>query len=410
MLIRARHVLPVCAPPIDDGALLLREGRVAAIGTWTDLRRETAGVEVVDLGEQALLPGLINAHCHLDYSGMRGAILPPESFSAWIGRINALKRELTDDDYLQAIQDGFAQCLRAGTTSLVNIEAFPELMPRLPAPTLRTWWCYELIDIRLRIATDDVIRGALSFFQERPGWLGGFGLSPHAPYTASAELYRLARAAGRVHGMPITTHLGESMDEHEMFLHARGPLHDFLAGLGRPMDDCGQNRSALTVLFEREAIGPDCLVAHLNLLTARDEELLSPGAPLHGLSVVHCPSSHAYFRHPEFPFDRLRALGANLCLGTDSLASAASLDLRAELRLFASHHPELSPAELLDLITRHPAAALQQAGRLGCLAPGAQADLLAVPVELGDDPLETIVRSAVPPSAVWVGGRLQSMA
>ncbi|MBS0657981.1 MAG: amidohydrolase family protein [Verrucomicrobia bacterium] len=406
MLLRARHLLPISTPPIENGALRIRAGQIAEVGRWEDLRAVAEpGEEVVDLGEQTVLPGLINAHCHLDYTGMRGAILPPESFSAWIGRINALKRELTDDDYLRAIESGFAQCLQTGTTALVNIEAFPELMPRLATPPLRTWWCYELIDIRQRIATDDVIRGALSFFQHRTGWLGGFGLSPHAPYTASAELYRLARAAGRVHGMPVTTHLAESQEEQDMFLHACGPLHDFLRGLGRPMEDCGQGESALTQLQAKGALDADCLVAHLNLLTSRDESLLAPGAPLHGLSVVHCPSSHAYFRHPEFPAERLRALGANLCLGTDSLASAASLDLRAELRLFAARHPGQAPIELLELVTTHPATALRAGGRLGCLAPGAAADLLVLPLPSGGDPLEAAVHAVVPPSSVWVAGR-----
>lgn len=358
-----------------------------------------------DLGEQVLMPGLINAHCHLDYSGMRGAILPPESFTAWIGRINALKRELTDEDYLAAIQSGFEQCLRTGTTSLVNIEAFPELMQRLPTPPIRTWWCYELIDIRHRIATDEVISGALTFFGQRTGWLGGFGLSPHAPYTASAELYRLAMAAAKAHGMPVTTHLAESMDEQQMFLTATGPLYDFLRGIGRPMDDCGRGESALTVLQSVGALEASCLVAHLNLLTARDEELLAPGGPLHGLSVVHCPTSHSYFRHAEFRFDRLRELGANICLGTDSLASSASLDLFDELHTFAKLHSNISPAELLALVTQNPARALGASGRLGVLAPEAEADLIALPLAPAGDVLEAVVQRPATPTAVWVAGR-----
>lgn len=400
-LLRARHVLPLHSPPIADGAVLVREGRIAAVGRFADLRGMG---EVVDLGEQVLLPGLINAHCHLDYTGMRGAILAPESFTAWIGRINALKRECTEDDYLRGIRDGFAECLRTGTTSLLNIEAFPELLPRLDTPPVRTWWCYELIDIRRRLPTDEIIDGALAFFGDHPGWLGGFGLSPHAPYTASRELYQLAAQAARAHGMPITTHLGESIDEHLMFLEAAGPLHDFLRGLGRPMEDCGRGESALTGLQQCGAIDASCVVAHLNLVTQRDEELLASGGPLHGLSVVHCPSSHAYFQHPEFNYGLLRDLGANVCLGTDSLASASSLNLFAETRFFARFQPGVSPGELLDLITRHPAAALGAAGRLGVLTPGAEADMIALPLAPKRDVVEAVVFEPCEPSSVWVAG------
>lgn len=405
MLIRARHVLPLASPPLEDGAVRVAGGKIVAVGPWTELRRD-ADDETIDLGEQVLMPGLINAHCHLDYSGMRGVILPPESFTAWVGRINALKRELTDEDYLEAIAEGFAECLRTGTTTLVNIEAFAELMPRLPPPPIRTWWCYELIDIRQKVATDPLIAGALSFFGERPGWLGGFGLSPHAPYTASAELYRLALEAGRAGGMPVTTHLGESIDEHLMFTEARGPLHDFLRGLGRPMDDCGRGESALTVLANAGAIDARCLVAHLNLFTPRDEELLGPGGALHGLSVVHCPSSHAYFGHPEFRYDRLRELGVNLCLGTDSLASAASLNLFAEMREFRRVHPTVSSADLLAMVTTHPARALGAAGKLGVIAPGAQADLIALPWQVsGRELLDAVALGDRLPTWGCVAGR-----
>jgi hypothetical protein len=134
------------------------------------------GEPVVDLRDHIVLPGLINAHCHLDYSMMRGAISPPKSFTAWVQRINALKRSLDADDYLAAIQRGIAELRRWGTTSVANIEAFPELMPRIPPAPLRIWWFYEMIDVRHRITTEDVVAGALSFFnQQAPGGETGGG-------------------------------------------------------------------------------------------------------------------------------------------------------------------------------------------------------------------------------------------
>ncbi len=185
-----------------------------------------------DLGDCILMPGLINAHCHLDFTVMRGAILQQESFSHWVRRINDLKRTLTDEDYLQSIFNGFAELRRWGTTTVFNIESFPELMVHMPPPLIRAWWFYELIDVRNRIHTEEVVAGALTFFEKHPNWLGGFGLSPHAPYTTSGALYKLAKFCCEKYAMPWTTHLAETDEEFEMFVSASGPLHDFLKSLG----------------------------------------------------------------------------------------------------------------------------------------------------------------------------------
>ena len=168
--LRSRIVLPLAAPPIEDGVVHLDSGRIVAVGR----ARELAGGEVEDLGDSILMPGLINAHCHLDFTVMRGAILQQENFSNWVRRINDLKRTLSDDDYLQSIFDGFAELRRWGTTSVFNIESFPELMVRMPPPPIRAWWFYELIDVRNRIHTEEVVAGALTFFDKHPNWIGGF--------------------------------------------------------------------------------------------------------------------------------------------------------------------------------------------------------------------------------------------
>ena len=343
MLVRARTVLPMDEPAvIENGAVAVRGGEIAAVGRWEDLRTDWAdgdGGEVLDLGECVLAPGFVNAHCHLDYSTLRHAILPPSNFTEWIGRINALKRQLDQDDYLAAIARGFAEFRRWGVTTLLNIESFPELMWRLPAPPLRTWWFLEMIDVRSPIPTEELVAGALLFFQKGSShWLGGSGLSPHAPYTASPELYRLARDCALSNPMPWTTHLGESADEPRMFAEARGPLHDFLKSIGRPMDDCGYGRSALEQLTAQGGMGPECIAVHLNEVEEEDFSLLAPGGALAGLTIAHCPLSHRYFKHHPFPFERLHALGTN-----------------------------------------NPARALGLEPRVGCIRPGAYAALEALP-------------------------------
>ena len=126
MILRARAVIPVSQAPIDDGAVVVTGNTITAVGPFAEIRAAHSG-EITDLGERVLLPGLVNAHCHLDYTMMRHAIVPPKSFTAWVQRINALKRSLDSADYLAAIERGFLELKRSGTTGVCNIEAFPEL-------------------------------------------------------------------------------------------------------------------------------------------------------------------------------------------------------------------------------------------------------------------------------------------
>lgn len=373
MIYRARIVVTMDGPPIENGAVAVNDGCVQAVGEFAHVDRLYPG-EVVDLGEQALLPGLINAHCHLDYTMMRNAIHPHKSFTQWIARINALKRSLEADDYVRAIEQGFRELVKWGTTTVLNIEAFPEVLPKLTAPPIRTWWFYELIDIRQRLPTEELVAGAFMFFKNRPDWLGGFGLSPHAPYTASDELYRLANDCARVTGMPLTTHVAESGEEEAMFRHGSGELYDFMRSLGRSMEDCG-GRSSLGRLLENELVHADWILAHVNHC---DENDLERVVRLR-LNIVHCPRSHAYFAHQPFAFRALHERGVNLSLGTDSVASNDSLNLFAEMQALQKREPWLRPDDLLRTVTTNSARALQKAGALGQISPGAHADLICVP-------------------------------
>lgn len=375
MLIRARTLLTCEGAPVDNGAVRVKEERIVEAGAGL---RARAGEEVVDLGESILLPGFLNAHCHLDYSAMRNAIAPPKSFTAWVQKLNSIKRQLSAADIMEAIVRGAEEARRFGTTTVCSMAAFPELMNTLPALPIRVWWFYEMIDIRHRHTSEDVVAGALSFFEARTDPLARFGLNPHAPYTASLLLYRLAHACASAHGMLLTTHVAESREESEMFQHGRGALYDFLNGLNRPMHDCGFD-TPFGWLWRNNAIGPDWILAHLNELEASDFSLLETLGRDRFPHVVHCPGSHAYFGHRRFPFHKLAGLGVNLCTGTDSLASTRSLSLLEEVRLLADKEPGLTPEDLLFTITRAPARALRMQNELGCVRAGALADLIAIP-------------------------------
>jgi aminodeoxyfutalosine deaminase len=347
---------------------------------------------------------LINAHCHLDFTSLRGKIAPQRSFTDWILQINGLRRDLSDEDFLASIALGFTEAKNWGTTSIANIESMPALVARMSPPPLRTWWFAELIDVRPRLSAEGMVADALTSFRGKEDWTGGFGLSPHALYTASPKLTRLAIAAAMQNDFALTIHLAESMEEMEMFREGRGHLFDFLQGLGRPIDDCGTGKTPLAVMLERGALDDRWIVAHLNELTQEDFSLLENGPRFH---IAHCPRSSRYFRHGPFALHRLADLGFNICLGTDSLASNTSLSLFAEMRAVQETHPNYPSERIFEMATVNGARALRQANALGRIRAGFLADLIALPmVKPGHDLFTKIISWDAPVPWMMIGGNV----
>lgn len=404
MIIRSRVVASMAGEPIDDGAVVIQGHEIASVGRFADVKRDYAG-DVLDLGEQILLPGFINAHCHLDYTILHGKIGPQRSFADWIMAINAAKAALRESDYVESIAAGLAEAQKYGTTSLLNLEALPELLPQLPRPALRVWWCAEMIDVRKPVNAQEVFDRLRDSFHSQPDWLGGVGLAPHAPYTASRRLYSDASEIARKEGGPFTTHLAESSEEMQMFRDASGPAFDFLKSIGRSMEDCGRE-TPLSFVIRDLPINEQWIVAHLNELDEGDFELLARAPKFH---IVHCPRSHTFFDHAPFALERLRALGFNICLGTDSLASNSSLSLFAEMRELLREQPSLSPREAVGMVTVQGAAAIGNESVLGQISPGYLADLIAIPdPRSATDLFETIVCFEQTVPWMMVNGRVLS--
>ncbi len=373
MIFRARFVVTMDGDPIENGAVAIRGNRISDVGTCAEITKSNSG-EVTDLGEVALLPGLINAHCHLDYGMLRGAIPPQSSFIRWINEINVAKGKLRPADYQRAISDGFAEAKNFGTTTIANFAAFPELLPQMPPP-LRMWWFGELIDIRGNVDVAGILQD-LRQGADHGNSRGGLGLAPHALYTASCPLFKEVAKVAHHEGFLLSTHLAESREEMEMFRDAAGPMFDGMRAFGRPMHDCG-GRTPLEVLSGCVKLDQRWIIAHLNELTNDDFTRLGSADRF---NIAHCPRSHRYFGHSRFQFQNLRELGYNIALGTDSLASNQNLSLFAEMREFRRIQPGTSPRELLRMVTVNAAVALSQQDRLGRIRRGYLADLIAVPV------------------------------
>ncbi len=381
LLLRARVVLPIRQPPIADGAVAVTGQRIAAVGRWRSLQAQWGG-EICDLGEVVLLPGLINAHCHLDYTHMAGMFPPQKSFCDWIKLITTEKAHWTFSDYAEAWLDGAKMLLRTGTTTVADIEAVPELLPDVwTATPLRVISFLEMTGVRSRRNPDLILREALEKIAELPPGRSAAALSPHAPYSTTPRLLQRTAALARQRRLRVTTHIAESATEFEMIRHARGEMFAWLQRNERDMTDCGRF-SPVQHVAEAGLLGRNFLAVHVNWLAPGDAARL---ARKHA-SVVHCPRSHDYFQHAQFPHRALARAGVNICLGTDSLATVRTkprqpveLNMFTEMQTFAKAHSRVAPEKIVRMATANGAAALGLRGQVGELRRNAWADLIALP-------------------------------
>ena len=401
ILYRARHVLTMAGAPMENAGIAVRDGEILDAAPWSALRSEHPGALIEDLGEVIVMPGLINAHCHLDYTMMRGAMFEGSGFTDWIRRLNSIRRSLDAKDYLDAIASGLRELRHWGCTTVFNIESFPEIIPHLPPSSIRVWWFLEVMDVRSRMESFEALAGAIGFLEKAGEGIGGFGISPHAPYTVSRDLFEITAAFARKHRLPLCTHLAESSEEMAMFRDGEGVMHGFLQGIGRSMEDCS-GTTPVQLVIGGGLVPEGTLLVHMNELTTEDRELLAARPDRH--PVIHCPRTHAFFDRKPFDLEFFQQSRIPVLLGTDSLASNRDLDMFSEMRAMREAFPSLDALEILAMATLRPAAAIGRAGRVGELTPGALADFIAISDPGGRESLaERILANRIPPR-VWVGG------
>lgn len=357
----ARWVFPVDAPPLERGTVAIAGKRIVAV--------EKAGARRadVDLGEVALIPGLVNAHTHLDLTGLRGLAAPTPDFTRWLRQVIAFRRERSPEQVRDDVESGIAESVRSGTTLLGDISGDGGSWDLLAHADLRAVVFREFLGLPAERAS-----GAL---ERLDGWLDGraptttcrAGVSPHAPYSVRSSLF----LAAATRGVPVATHLAETAAESELLGQRRGPFVPFLQDLGVWAPD-GLADDFQHVLALLRGVQPT-LIVHGNYLPA-DTPLPS------NVSVVYCPRTHAAFGHPPHPFRDFLARGVRVALGTDSLASNPDLDVLAEARFVHRHYPDLAGDVLLRMATLAGAEALGWADETGSLTPGKSADLVVMPL------------------------------
>lgn len=339
---------------------------------------------------------------------MAGMIPPRKSFTDWINAINAIKGSWTDAHYHESWADGARQLLDSGTTTVANVETFHSLLPavRLQTP-LRVFSFFEVIGIHKERHPDTLLNPILDRADAccQAGHVQ-LGLSPHALYSTTPALLARCQEIARARNWRVMTHLAESEDEAAMFELSNGPMFNWLRNQ-RDMSDL-RNMSPIQMAGEAGLLNPEFLAIHANYLRPDDVALLARSRS----SVVHCPRSHAYFRHTPFLHDSLRKAGVNVCLGTDSMATVIkdrkwvpTLDMFTEMRVFAGTAGLLPAHAILCMATLNPARALGLEGLAGEISPGSWADLVVLPCESPlADAEEDIISFSGNPSGVMVCG------
>jgi cytosine/adenosine deaminase-related metal-dependent hydrolase len=388
--IRARWIFPADATPV-------RNGRVTIHGRHI-VRVAADGMADVDVGNAALLPGLVNAHTHLDLGMLHGRCSPTPDLPAWLRCVIAGRGEASVEQVQQAIADGITAGLRSGTTLVGDISSGGASWPFLNAAPLRSVVFYELLGLPRERAE--------RVWGQACDWLGKVqatercrpGLSPHAPYSVCRDLFQRAADRARATGIALATHLAESAAELQLLSEHAGPFAEFLRALD-VWDPGGLVSSAADILdLYRDA--PTVLLAHGNYLP--QHIALRPGQ-----TIVYCPRTHAAFGHPPYPLSALLERGVPVALGTDSLASNPDLDVLAEAGFVHAQYPEVPGEQILRMLTLNGATALGWGAETGSLAPGKLADLVVLPLPDCDpaDPHTLLWESTQPVRAVFVDGQ-----
>lgn len=367
---RGRWLFPISRPPIQRGWVLTRGHAILELGE----RNPPAGYPVEDLGDVAILPGLVNAHTHLEFSGLSEPLGHPGiRLHEWIGLVLAARNKRRRDPG-KVIAAGLAESHAAGVRLVGEIATTPwaGLRGRVNTETVAF---AEVLGLSPERATEKLAAAAAHLAKASVAPHVNGAISPHAPYSTSLDTVRRSVQLARKHKVAVAMHLAESAEERELLERGTGPFADTLREMGLFRDEQFPVGDDATLQFlELLSQAPAALIVHGNDLRRRELEFVEQQRTL---TVVYCPRTHAFFGHPPHPFNDLLRRGAPVALGTDSRASNPDLSLWNEVRWLLEHRPDVKWQDVLAMATIHGANALQRSD-LGRIEPGTISGLVAV--------------------------------
>ena len=379
-------LLPVSAPAIRDGAILVRDGRIAAVGALDDIVRENQNADLRFFPRYTLIPGAVNAHAHLGFR--RGDEPEGGSFSGWLARL--IERLPEKEAWTaEAARNSAREAIEAGTTFMAESSPYGECLPQLAESGMAGTVYAEFFPHEIGAPEEAVefilnkVRGLRKGLPERVS----AEMSVHSPYTVDPESSRLAARRVREEGLRLAIHLSESPEEVEFVRDGTGPLADIF---GR--NEWGGVGSSPVRYAERiELLAPETIAAHLATgVSEEDIEVLART----GVAAAHCPRSNEYLNCGVSPVPRMMERGVRVGMGTDGLWSSPSMNLFEET-LFATKLHGFDGATGLRLATLGGARALGIEAETGSLEVGKWADLAVIELDPdGEDPEREVLEAA----------------
>ena len=389
-------------PAIREGGVVFAAGTILDVGKARSLHTRHPDAIVIDHPGCTILPGLVNAHVHLELSG-----LPPKPrprrFIDWLWDLvptGPLDEQAARQSVTRSLTIGVEQCLRFGVTCVGDVTAHCSLTRSfLAGGPLRVVSYGEVRAMaQRRRLLEERIADAIDTTNASDRLR--IGVSPHAPYSVEPHGYRRCLAEARTRGLPLATHLAETDDEAPFLADHAGPLRELWDRLGAwdhdvPTFSGGPIRFAHSIGL----LDYPTALAHVNHCDNAEMDLLAAAKA----SVVYCPRTHAFFGHPPHRWREMLARGINVAVGTDSCASSPDLNLVDDLRVLRRLAPDLPADRLWEMATVRSARAIRMDRLVGTLTRGKAADFVLF-LAAGNDPLAEILDEGKLPAALWIGG------
>jgi cytosine/adenosine deaminase-related metal-dependent hydrolase len=399
----ARWVLPIISAAINDGVVAIEGTKIVAVGKASEIIPRFPGAGIQNFGASVILPGLINAHSHLELTVMRGFLEGEEQdFFAWLRKLTIARLAMTPDDLFVSATCGAIEAVRAGITCVGDSSSFAaQSMKALREIGLRGTVYQESFGPDAKLAHDNVakLRDQLAALRVLESEIVRAGVSPHAPYTVSAPQLELISRLAIDEKLPLMMHAAESASEQSFMMEGTGAFADNLRS--RSIEWKAPGISTIQYLSRLGVLDTKPLLAHC--ITVDDEDIAVIKSS--GAGIAHCPKSNAKLGHGRAPFAKFIAAGVRVGLGSDSVASNNNCDLIEEARFAtllgrvsearpsgraALAHDAIADARASDTVsadqalfaaTLGGARVLDLDNRIGALAAGMQADLIAVGLE-----------------------------
>lgn len=386
----SRWVLPITSGLIEDGAVAVDGSKILGIGTRAEITSRFPDSRMEDFGPAAILPGLINAHSHLELSVMRGFLEGEEdNFFAWLQKLTVARMAMTSEDLLASATWGAIEAARAGITCMADASsAGIEAMKALRLAGLRGIVYQESFGPDPKAAAENVANlcEQISSMREHENDLVRAGVSPHAPYTVSAPQLELIARLAIEESLPVMMHVAESQAEKSFMLEGRGLFAERLRA--RAIDWQAPGISTIQYLARHGILETKPLLAHCINVDHGDLDLIRQSAA----GIAHCPKSNTKLGHGRAPFREFIAQRLNVGLGSDSVASNNTCDLLEEARFATLLSrlpsaiddpggrllPSITAEQALFAATMGGARALGLDNQIGALAEGMQADITIV--------------------------------